>query len=78
MKVIADDQRRVTLPGEVRPGDAFELEETSDGSFLLAKVQVGHNKASGVRMIEKDGLLLLTSDKPITWEETRRAMDELP
>jgi hypothetical protein len=37
MIVTADARRRVTLPKPAHPGDAFDLETTGPGQFLLTR-----------------------------------------
>jgi hypothetical protein len=76
MKVIADERRRVTLPKAVQAGDAFELEEQANVRFVLTKL-VKPDQPRG-KLVRKDGLLLLSSQGVITWEQTRKAMDEFP
>jgi hypothetical protein len=76
MKVIADERRRVTLPRPVRAGDAFELEEQGNGRLVLTKL-VKPDRPSG-KLVRRGGLLLLSSEGVITWEQTRKAMDEFP
>ena len=76
MKVIADQRRRVTLPEPVHPGDVFDVEQESEDRFVLTK-QKSVSQAPP-KLVNRDGLLLLTSSKQIGWEETRKAMDEFP
>jgi len=76
MKVIADERRRVTLPRPVHPGDVFELEAQTNGRLVLTKlVKPGRPTA---KLVRKGGLLLLSSEGAITWEQTRKALDEFP
>lgn len=75
MKVIADGQRRVKLPDPVRAGDVFDVALEPGGRLILTKLKRTNGKK--VRLVRKDGLLLLSSPKTITWEQTRKAMDEL-
>ena len=76
MKVIADRRRRVTLPKPVLPGDVFDVEEKEHGRFVLTKME--KSVRPGATLVERDGLLLLSAPGTITWEETRKAMDEFP
>jgi len=72
--VIADERRRVTLPKPVHPGDVFNLEQQANGRVVLTKLE--RPTATKAKLVRKRGLLLLSSDDTITWEQTRKAMDE--
>lgn len=52
------------------PPDAF----IPDGT----KVRVEPLTSSAAKLISKHGYLVAVGSRPITWEETRKAMDELP
>jgi len=73
---MADQRRRVTLPKGVHAGDVFNLEEKPDGKLVLTKL--ASSGKSRVKLIRDKGLVLLSSPDVITWEETRKAMDEFP
>ena len=75
MIVTADEQRRVTLPKPARPGDAFDVEEAGDARFLLTRVE---QPVPPVRLERKEGYLVAVTDRLITQEATRRALDEFP
>jgi hypothetical protein len=74
MTVTVDSQHRAVLPN-ARPGDRYEVELTPDGKLVLTPLTAPARK---VRYVLEGGLLLGVTDVPITWEETRRAMDEFP
>jgi hypothetical protein len=76
MKVIADHRRRVTLPKPVLPGDVFDVEQQPNGRLILTKLTKPTRPRA--KLVRRGGLVLLSSEGPITWEETRAAMDELP
>jgi len=73
--ITADSRRRVTLPKPANPGDAFDLERTGHGQFLLTRLEKPAHK---VVLSRKDGLLVATSGKRITMGETRKLMDQFP
>ncbi|HEX7577230.1 MAG TPA: hypothetical protein VF430_04245 [Verrucomicrobiae bacterium] len=75
MIVTADSRRRVTLPKPAQPGDAFDVEKSGDGQFLLTRLE---KPARRVTLLRKDGLLVATSGKRITMAETRKLMDQFP
>lgn len=74
MTVTCDSKRRVVLPTG-KAGDRFDVEFSSDGRVILTRLEPQIRKVTYVR---KNGLLLAATDSPISWEETRKAMDELP
>ncbi len=76
VKVIADERRRVTLPQTIRGGDVFELEEEPNGRLVLTKLAKPLQPPA--KLVRKSGLLLLSSSGAITWEQTRKALDEFP
>ena len=76
MKVIADRRRRVTLPKPVLPGDVFDVELEDGGRLVLTKMEkLGRPTA---KLIQRGGFLLLSTPETISWEETRKAMDDFP
>jgi hypothetical protein len=74
MTVTCDSKRRVILPAG-KAGDRFDVEFSSDGRIIFTRLETVKRKVTYVR---KDGLLLAVTDAPVSWEETRQAMDELP
>ena len=75
MIITADSRRRVTLPKPAQPGDAFDLEKSGNGQFLLTRLE---KPAHRVILSRKDGFLVATSGKRITMAETRKLMDQFP
>jgi hypothetical protein len=75
MIITADDRRRVTLPKPAHPGDAFDLEATGVGQFLLTRLE---KPARKVTLLRKDGFLVASSGRSITMAETRKLMDQFP
>ena len=76
VKVVVDEDRRVTLPTSVRVGDVFSLEEEPGGTLVLTKV--ARTSRTQVKLVREGGLEVLSSPCIISWEETRKAMDEFP
>ncbi len=74
MTVTCDSKRRVILPIG-KAGDRFDVEFASDGRIIFTRLEPVRRKVTYVR---KNGLLLAATESPISWEETRKAMDELP
>jgi hypothetical protein len=63
MIIAADARRRVTLPKPAHPGDAFDLEKTGPGQFLLTRLE---KPARKVTLRRENGFLVATSAKRIT------------
>ena len=76
MKVMTDEGRRVTLPASVQAGDMFELEVEANGRVVLTKL--AESDRPRARLVRREGHLLLSSEATITWEQTRKALDEFP
>jgi len=75
MIITADSRRRVTLPKPANPGDAFDLEKTGRGQFLLTRLE---KPARKITLSRKNGFLVATSGKRITMAETRELMNQFP
>jgi nitrous oxidase accessory protein NosD len=75
MIITADAKRRVTLPKPAHPGDAFALETTHHGQFVLTRLE---KPARKVKLSREGGFLVATSGRRITMAETRKLMDQIP
>jgi hypothetical protein len=75
MIIVADSRRRVTLPEPAHPGDAFAVEKTDAGQFVLTRLEKAPRK---VTLKRKQGLLLATNGRRITMAQTRALMDQFP
>ena len=75
MIVIADARRRVTLPKPAHPGDAYALETTGKGQFLLSRLE---KQSPRVKLSWEKGFLVGSTGRPITMAQTRASMDEFP
>jgi hypothetical protein len=75
MIITADAKRRVTLPKPAHPGDAFALETTHHGQFVLTRLE---KPARKVKLSREGGFLVATSGRRITMAETRKLMDKIP
>jgi hypothetical protein len=77
MQVLhSDNRKRVTLPDPARPKDSWIPEVVGLNQILLTRVEKPSRPRA--KLLRKNGLLLLTSKRPIHWGETRKAMDEFP
>jgi hypothetical protein len=77
MQVLhSDNRRRVTLPEPARPKDSWIPEVVGHNQILLTRVEKPSRPKA--KLIRRGGLLLLSSKRPISWEETRKALDEFP
>lgn len=75
MVITADARRRVTLPKPANPGDVFDLEQTSEGQFVLTQLA---KPARRVTLQRKQGFLVARTGRRITMAETRKLMDQFP
>ena len=77
MQVLrSDKRRRVTLPEPAQPGESWISEFIQPNQILLTRVQ--RPKTGRARLVRERGLLVGVSKRPISWEDTRKAMDEFP
>lgn len=77
MRVLhSDNRRRVTLPEPAQPKDSWIPEVIGHDQILLTWVEKPSRPRT--KLVREGGLLLLSSERPISWEETRKAMNELP
>jgi hypothetical protein len=77
MTVIADAKKRVVLP-PVKPGDRFDVQFSSNGKVVLTPL-IPDERPNKVRLVRgKEGYLVAVSERPITQEMVRAAMDEFP
>ena len=75
MIIIADARRRVTLPKSANPGDAFAIETTGKGQFLLSRLEKPTRR---IKLSRENGFLVASTGRPITMEQTRALLDEFP
>ena len=77
MQVLhSDKRRRITLPDPAKPGDSWISEVLRPNQILLTRVEKpGRSRA---KLVRENGLWVGVSEQRITWEETRKAMDEFP
>lgn len=77
MQVLhSDNRKRVTLPDPARPKDSWIPEVIGPNQIVLTRVEKPARPRA--KLVRKNGHLLLSSKRPISWEETRKAMDEFP
>jgi hypothetical protein len=72
----SDNRKRVTLPDPARPKDSWIPEVIGPNQIVLTRVEKPARPRA--KLVRKNGHLLLSSKRPISWEETRKAMDEFP
>ena len=77
MQVLhSDNRKRIKLPDPARPKDSWIPEVIGPNQIVLTRVEKPARPRA--KLVRKNGLLLLSSKHPISWEETRKAMDEFP
>ena len=78
MTAIADNKRRVTLRS-AKPGEVFDVAMPEEGKYILTKLEPARPKPNKVRLVRgKQGYLVAVSERPITQEMVRAALDEFP
>ena len=77
MTVIADTNRRVTLP-KARPGDRFNLKTSSEGTFVLTLLQPNRSRQARVKLMKRRGYIVGVLDRPINETALREALAEFP
>lgn len=75
MILVADARRRVTLPKPANAGDAFALETTGEGQFVLKRLE---KPARRVKLSRQQGFLVASTGRRITMAQTRALLDEFP
>ncbi len=75
--VTVDDRKRVRLP-DAKPGEVFAYENKGEGRVVLTRVEPVQTKPAKVRLVRKHGYLVGVTDRVITQEEIRKALDEFP
>jgi hypothetical protein len=75
--LITDNKRRVRIP-DAKPGQVWAY-EIAPGVVTLTEVKKVEPKPAKARLVKSPkGYLVFRSDRVITAEETRKALDEFP
>lgn len=78
MTAIADNKRRVTLR-YAKPGEVFDVAIPEEGKYVLTKLEPVKSRPNKARLVRsRQGYLVAVSERPITQEMVRAAMDEFP
>ena len=77
MTAIADSKHRVTLR-QARPGDRFDVEIVEEGKYVLTKLEPTKRRSSRVRFEKRNGYTVGVSDRPVSEQAIRNALDEFP
>lgn len=77
MKVIVDAQRRVVLPSAT-PGDSFEVQASSDGTFILTRTEPAATQLASVRLEKRGEFTVGVLDHPIDEQALKEALAEFP
>ncbi len=76
MKLVADAHGRLCARELFPPATAFNATRQPDGSIRL--IELVEKPAPVVRLVKDGGRTCLTSDRPVTLEDTQRALEEFP
>ena len=81
MTVITDAKRRVTLPKQFKPGDAFDI-VTEGNQIVMHKLERPERRsAAKVTITKRRGthpVGTVAGMKPLTTESVKRLLEEIP
>jgi len=78
MTVVADSKKRVTLR-RANPGDRFDVQISSDGKYILTKLEpVRDLPPAKVRIQRRGRYHVGVLDRPMNEEVLKKALDEFP
>jgi hypothetical protein len=78
MTVIADSKKRVTLRS-AKPGDRFDVQQISNGKYVLTKLEpVIEARVAKVRIEKRGRFHVGVLDQPINEAALRQALSEFP
>ena len=77
MTATADSKHRVTLR-QARPGDRFDVEILAEGKYVLTRLEPTKPQPSRVRFEKRNGYTVGISDRPVSEQAIRDALDEFP
>ena len=75
MRVSSDDRCRVQSRELFKPNTRYEGEVRPDGIHL---VELAEKRAAPARLIRRKGRTLIVTERQITDEDVRRAMESFP
>lgn len=76
--VTADNQKRIRIP-DAKPGQVYALESSHGGQqFILTLVEKTDVKAPRAKLVQKDGFLLIKTDKPLDMDALSEMLREIP
>ena len=79
MKLVADSKGRITSREYFPPGTAFEaVKDASTGRVTLVELVPKEETAPKVRLERKKGRTFLRSDRALTQQDVKRALEEFP
>jgi hypothetical protein len=78
MTVVTDSRHRITLR-EAKPGQAFDVQIPEEGKYILTKLVTAKSGANKAHLIRgKAGYLVAVSERPVTQDMVRAALDDFP
>ena len=78
MTATADAKRRIYLKA-VKPGDRFDVQESSKGIFVLRRLEpVGKGKAAKIRFEKRGRFTVGVLDRPVDMEAVKELLADFP
>ena len=77
MTVIADENRRLTLPS-VTPGDRFDVQLSGEGKVILTRLDPSHSEPAKVRIEKRGKFSVGVLDHAIDQEALNEALSDFP
>ena len=74
MKLVADKHGRICSMELFTPRTAFDAKRFPDGRIMI--VELVEKQPPVAKAVKKSGLVLLTSNQPVSNEDTQRAMED--
>ena len=78
MKLRTDYRGRITSRELFKPNTAYEAEREGDRIVMVELVPKEPLEAARPRLVKKHGYTVAVSNRTITQEEVRKALDEFP
>jgi hypothetical protein len=63
---------------QARPGDRFDVEILAEGKYVLTRLEPTKPQPSRVRFEKRNGYTVGISDRPVSEQAIRDALDEFP
>lgn len=72
------DKGRAALGRVAKKGERWKVEPVSGEQFVITRMVAVTSKLPVARIVRRRGRRMLTSDRPVTLEDTLRVMENFP